>query len=77
MVISVIDTDEKERCVITGVTGYASALSVAIADRMTPKDETQVGKIIKKGFTLAKLQKAIGDLATDVTETETLESNNQ
>ena len=77
MVISVIDTDKEERCVTTGVSGYASTLSEAIANQMTRKDETAESKIIKKGFALAKLYKAMCDFKTDVAEVETLESNNQ
>lgn len=77
MVISVIDTDKKERCLMAGVTGYAAKLSEAITDQMTSKDETSVSKIIKKGFALAKLYKAMSDFETDLTEVETLVSNNQ
>ena len=70
MVISAIDTDKKERCVMAGATGYAATLSIVIADQMTSKDETPVGEIIKKGIALACLYKAVGG-------DETLESNNQ
>ena len=56
MVISAIDADKKEEiCVMAGVTGYATKLSEAIASLLTPKDETNVSKIIKKGFVLAHL----------------------
>lgn len=56
MVISAINADKKEEiCVKAGVTGYATKLSEAIASLLTPKDETKVSKIIKKGFVLAHL----------------------
>lgn len=56
MVISAINTDKKEEiCVMAGVTGYATKLSEAIASLLASKDETNVSKIIKKGFVLAHL----------------------
>ena len=56
MVISAINADKKEEiCVMTGVTGYATKLSEAIASLMTSEEKSNASKIIKKGFVLAHL----------------------
>lgn len=56
MVISAIKANKKEKiCVMTGVTGYATTLSETIASLMTSEENSNVSKIIKKGFVLAHL----------------------
>ena len=55
IVISAIDTDKKERCVMVGVTGHTTTLSEVIADQMAPKDETSVSKIFKKSIQFQSL----------------------
>ena len=78
MVIGLIGTDKKdENCLMSRVSGSTVKLIEAVAHLLINHNGTPMSSIIKKGFAFANLYKVMDAGSTDVTEKETLESNNQ